>query len=80
MSQDQRPARVRVVASNIAAVTPQRPRPGAKPLSLVEPLPAPQAARKARRSVLLRAALFVIGCAFGGVIATAFDLQKIVGL
>jgi hypothetical protein len=80
MSQDQRPARVRVVASNIPAATPQRRRSDQKPVPFVVPGPGSSAPSKARRSGLLRTVLFVIGCASGGILATAYDLQKLVGL
>ncbi len=77
MSHDQRPGRVRVFSSNSPAETQQRRRTDPQPAPAMAPAevtPVPSL-----RPMVMRAALFLVACAVGGVLATACGLTELLG-
>lgn len=75
MSHDQRPGRVRVISSGNPAETPQRRRTDPQPAPTTTPV-ADVAPASSLRPTVMRAVLFLVACAAGGVLATACGLPE----
>jgi len=84
MSHDQRPGRVRVFSSGTMAETQRRRRTDTMPVSAPGASPRADetgagAAAASLRTLVMRALLFLFGCAIGGVLVSLASLNGLFG-